>query len=101
MKKKRSKKIGFVLIFLILIILFAIGFLAVKEFDLIPEKKQNVFQLEDECGVFLGQMLHSIKDEGSCETNCEVRCSSTDLKFKKVLFEESRGGCHSCTCYCR
>jgi len=61
-----------------------------------PEK----FELKDECGLILGNLVHQIRSEGECRNKCVNECDVREMDFVKFYFEENLGDCHNCECWC-
>lgn len=113
MRKKRSIKKGpnkkfifsssvlFYLIvfsFVILLLFFYIQFdLGEKFFG--PSDDVS-FNIPDNCGVILGNLLHEIKNEDDCNIRCHNECGLRSLNYNSINFSQGGESCHSCECFC-
>ena len=66
-------------------------------FRLAPQE----FILKDECSVIAGQLIHTIKNAGTCEMKCKINCDSLEMEFYNYEFTKNPGNCHECKCYCK
>ena len=108
-KKKNNKKskkiiIGAIIlilllsvIILILLIQFKIIKYDFKSFALKPE----LFKIEDKCSVIVGQLIHTVNNEGTCMMKCKTECEVRDMKFFNLEFIEIENDCNKCSCYCK
>lgn len=101
MRKKRFfKKILIILgvLFLVLIILLSIN---MKVWKYIEKKEIKTIPLTDKCSVLFDNILHTIKDESSCENYCRSECLTREMKFYNSEFSFNQKGCNICNCYCK
>jgi hypothetical protein len=101
MRRRRffKRKIFVLLILLlVLILLISIDF---KVWKPLEKKEVKMIPLIDRCSVLFNNLLHSIKDESSCENYCMAECSTRDMKFYKSEFSPNLEGCNTCNCYCK
>ena len=99
-KKKFFKKTLIVLeiLILVLIILLAINF---KVWQYVEKKEIKTIPLIDKCSVLFDNILHTIKDEASCENYCRSECLTRKIKFYNSEFSFNEKGCNTCYCYCK
>lgn len=99
-KKKFFKKILIILgvLLLVLILLIAIN---LKVWKYIEKKEVKMIPITDRCSVLFSSILHSIKDESSCENYCRSECLTREMKFYNSEFSFNQEGCHTCNCYCK
>lgn len=90
-KKRNLAAIILVFIFLIAILIFSI-------FNLNTSiREENV---QDNCGIFVGRIFHTIKDAQDCEQQCRVRCDAINLNLRSFKFLARNGSCNECSCKC-
>jgi predicted negative regulator of RcsB-dependent stress response len=99
-KKKFFKKVLIVLgiLFLILVLLIAVNF---KVWTYLEKKEIKMIPLTDKCSVLFSNILHTIKDESSCENYCRAECLARKMQFYKSEFALSQESCNTCNCYCK
>ena len=99
-KKKKSKLIlVFLLIALILLIISLV--FSFQLWNLFKKQKIQKVDIIDECSLFLGEILHQIRDLPDCENACRSECYILDKDFYEVEFQEFQGGCNTCMCSCK
>jgi predicted negative regulator of RcsB-dependent stress response len=101
MKKKKFFKTTLIVLevlFLILILLIAINF---KVWQYVEKKEIKTIPLIDKCSVLFGTILHTIKDESSCENYCRSECLTRKIKFYNSEFTLNQEGCNTCICNCK
>lgn len=105
-KGRRSLIFGLILIILFVsllvlvpILLFQIGLVKNPFTNLHIEPRE--FNVVDECSMIVGNLIHSIQDEGVCEQRCKIDCDVRGLFFYDSEFSESPNDCHKCRCFCR
>ena len=101
MRKKNSFKkilIAFWILIFILIILLLINFKVWKYLD---KKEVKMIPLLDRCSLIFDNLLHSIKDESSCENYCRSECITREMKFYDSEFSLKENSCNICNCYCK
>ncbi len=107
--KKRfiSKKIVIITISVLLIalafILIYLGFeygVLTNPLELI-NKKTKFYSVKDECSLILGNLIHSIKDEGICQAKCKTYCETRELNYQNSEFILKENDCNLCNCYCK
>jgi hypothetical protein len=103
LKTKTSKSI--LIIILILIILLLV--LSVLEF--FPEKipsnsEEKLINIQDKCGIILGNLIHEIRDKEDCDLRCFNECNIQNLEKVKIEFSNTpkeNNSCYQCDCYCK
>lgn len=63
--------------------------------------KSEKFTLNDECSIIVGQLIHTVQDEGACQNKCYSQCQSIDADFVRIEFTERPNNCNLCDCYCK
>ena len=69
-----------------------------------PQEKRPVdksFQIADECGLIMGNLLHTIKNEDACKIKCRAQCMTIELEYGSSFFNESLKSCNTCECNCK
>jgi hypothetical protein len=99
-RRKTYKRILIALgfLFLILIILILIN---MKIWEIFAKKEIKLVVIEDKCSVLFDNLLHSIKDESSCENYCRSECLTRKLSFYDFEFIFKEKSCNICNCYCK
>lgn len=64
-------------------------------------KKEVSFPLNDNCGLMVNMVSHTIGDEDACRIKCMGQCESKDLGFSRVEFRFNAQGCNNCACFCK
>ncbi len=106
-RSKVSKKFLLSIIFCLFVLLILIVPLLLIQLNIIQNpalflsKKVQNFIIKDECSLVVGQLIHNIKDEGSCQLSCITRCNTYKLKYYNSTFKENVGDCNSCDCACK
>ena len=105
-KKFLSKKIVLIsIIILVVLTLFILTYLGF-EYGFLSNpfddfnKKSKLYSVKDECSLILGNLIHSIKDEGICEAKCKIYCQTRELDYKNSEFIAKESDCNICNCYC-
>jgi hypothetical protein len=101
MKKKLHFKKMLVILFVLIIILLILISIELKPWKYFEKKEIKKIMLLDRCSVLFNNILHSIKDESSCENYCRSECSTRKMGFYNSEFELSNEGCNACNCYCK
>ena len=83
-----------------IILTSTLGFVILKP-DINFIKEEKSFDIPDECGIIMGNLIHPIKDEDTCKMKCRAKCSSIDMNLKEIDFTQSINTCNSCKCYCK
>jgi len=101
-KKKILLTIELLLIFLavlVLFLLFQFGFIKnpIKKINLEPE----FFDIKDNCAMIVGQLIHTIDNEVTCELVCKTNCETREMKFYSSEFTEKENDCNGCACFCK
>jgi len=68
--------------------------------DVFRKKEIKMIPLTDKCSVLFSNILHTIKDESSCENYCRAECLARKMHFYKSEFALSQESCNTCNCYC-
>lgn len=84
-----------ILLAITLLILFLIEKRIIKE-----PTEEKLIQLQDECSLVLGNLMHSINSEGECRLRCINTCGISNLEFEKSEFTPNENDCNACNCYC-
>ena len=58
------------------------------------------FEIKDECGLILGNLVHQVRDAGECRIKCVNECDVRDLEFLNFSFVGKLDDCNSCDCWC-
>ncbi|MCX6749903.1 MAG: hypothetical protein NTZ83_00430 [Candidatus Pacearchaeota archaeon] len=102
MKKKKRffKKILIILCVLILILIILIS-INLKMWEHFHKKEIKMIPLLDRCSLLFNNLLHTIKDESSCENYCRSECSTREMEFYNSEFLSKQESCNICNCYCK
>jgi len=108
-KKKHvlHKKTMLVIILFLALFLTILSLILLVQFNFIKnplEKislKERIFEIKDECSLIVGQLIHTIKDESTCEIKCKTNCDAFDMNFQNSEFTEKNEDCHTCKCTCK
>ena len=100
--RKHEKKVtkvyfvlgGFLFLILLGLLLYSSGVFA-------PKGEVVRFEIEDECGVIAGNLVHNVANSGGCKIKCNDNCEIRGLEFYDSEFTLQNGTCHLCDCYCR
>jgi hypothetical protein len=65
------------------------------------KKSEKMEMIQDRCSLFMGNLLHQVKDEPSCRINCRNYCDTEKMDYLRVVFVEYNDKCNLCECYCR
>lgn len=116
MRRKRAKirvirygshknKMTKIFIGISLILLLVILGLVFKEYfykKIFKENKTERFVINDECSVFMDNIIHQIKDDADCNIKCRAECLVRKKEPINHTFKSNFSGpCFSCECYCR
>ncbi|GBE20088.1 hypothetical protein BMS3Abin17_00822 [archaeon BMS3Abin17] len=112
-KKRELKKKAYkldrtrmtILIIILTIFLTTLFLYLLVQFNIISPLKKislgpKLFMLEDECTLVVGKLIHTIKDDNTCEFRCKTNCEVREMLFYKSDFLKNQGDCNECTCYC-
>src|SRR4030043_2327905 len=100
MKKKRAfRKMFFILLALILILILLIS-INLKIWKYLEKREIKMISVPDRCSILFNNLLHSIKDESSCENYCRSECIVREMKYYKIEFTNNLDSCNICNCYC-
>lgn len=88
-------RVCIVLLFLLIFLVF-VGLGGLKK----PQEPE-LFRIKDECSLVMGNLIHSIKDEGECKLRCFNDCGIRRMEYDLSKFREVTNSCNSCDCYCR
>jgi hypothetical protein len=107
--KKKGKKSRLLLtgLIVLLIALIALVGILLLQLGVVDNPFTNLhfqpkeFIIKDECSMIVGNLIHSIQDEGVCEQKCKTDCDVRDMFYYDFEFTEKMGDCHECKCYCR
>jgi len=86
--------VGILVVGLVLLIMSSVGF-----FEKFEEEKY--FDIKDECGIILGNLVHQVRDEGECRLKCVNECDVRGMDFVRFGFEGKIEDCNSCDCWCK
>jgi hypothetical protein len=101
-EKEKRKKIVRILLALGTLLLLLLGGLFFIEKGVFEKPRETQkFTLLDECSLVLGNLLHSINEQGECRLRCKNNCEIRNLNFENSEFREEENNCHTCDCYCR
>lgn len=64
-------------------------------------KEIKLFMINDDCSVYFGRIIHTIKSEGDCKINCNNECDIRKMNFARLDFIEYLDKCNICNCYCK
>ena len=105
-KSKVSKRFISILIILLSAILVIIIPLLLIQIGLIKNplnylpSSPELFTIEDKCSLIVGQLIHNIGDEDSCQQICKSNCEVREMQFYSSEFEKKEEDCNKCNCYC-
>ncbi len=57
--------------------------------------------LEDQCAVIAGRLIHQIRDLPDCELQCKNVCRGEEKEYAASNFTIVEDSCHLCDCYCK
>jgi len=86
--------IGVLVLVLIGLVMFSFGFF--ERFG-----GEEHFDIKDECGIILGNLVHQVRDEGECRLKCVNECDVREMDFVRFEFEGKVEDCNSCDCWCK
>lgn len=104
--KPKKKNLISVIILLSLLILGLILVLLVR-LDLIKNpfyiinRSSQEFVIKDECTLVVGQLIHTIEQEETCELRCKSNCDIRELEYVSHTFTSIDRDCNSCNCVCK
>lgn len=104
---KPSKKIIQISIIILALVLLLLSLFLLVETGIIKNpldrlnSKNKVYNLQDECSLIVGQLIHSIEDENDCQLKCRTNCNVRGETYLYEEFIKSENNCHTCTCSCR
>jgi hypothetical protein len=106
MKKKNKSNTLRILMIITIILIILLIFLVLFQFNFFDvfsniNKEPQMIKVKDECSLIFNQLLHQIKDEGSCKVKCETECSIRQKSYYSSGFLEKNDSCNLCTCYCK
>jgi hypothetical protein len=105
-QRKGTKAIMAVIILLAVLVILLVFFALVQggyvenPLDAFGHVEQK-FDVRDECSMILGNLIHTVNDEGVCEQKCHAQCDVREMEFVRSEFKESLVDCHTCNCYCK
>ena len=99
-RRKFFKKILRVLYILIIVLILLI-LINLKVWENLGKKEVKMIPLIDKCSVLFSNILHTIKDEWSCENYCRAECTTRNMKFYNSEFFPGLETCNTCNCYCK
>jgi hypothetical protein len=101
MKKSKTNTKTYLTIGIVLgiIIISLIAFILLKP-NIKITKKAVSYTIIDECGMAMGNLIHQVKDEGTCKIKCRAKCFSINADYIKIEFKEETKACNECKCYC-
>ncbi len=90
--------VGALLTLAVLLILFGLP----GSFEGVISSKGHVQEIElgDECGMIMGNVMHTIPDDPNCRIKCRAYCSSKKLEYVNSVFNGDGNPCFSCKCLC-
>jgi len=112
-KLKKNKKQVFhkkTMLFLMVILALFLAVLSailLVQFNIIKNplekitQEKRVFNIKDECSLIVGQLIHTIKDDSTCELKCKTNCNSFDMNFDNSEFTAKKEDCNGCECTCK
>jgi predicted lipoprotein with Yx(FWY)xxD motif len=107
-KSKRNRKKIYLAAIIALVVSLAVVFFVMAVDNSIVEnpisqlsKEAVEFSVQDVCSVFAGQILHTIKDDGTCSSACRAECDARSMSYISSEFSEIEGDCNICRCRCR
>jgi hypothetical protein len=103
MKKKKNKKIYWILVFILIILLLSLTYFLLLNFEVFEKisRKEVIFEIKDECSLIMNNIVYQIKDEDICRMMCFNECSIRELTFQKSDFSPVENSCNRCECYCK
>lgn len=102
-----SRKSAKLLIFLlVLLLVFSIFIFLVQQKILRNPfedygKVEQKFSVRDECSLIVGNLIHTIDDEGICEARCKTQCGVREMSFVRSEYKKVEKDCNICDCYCK
>lgn len=84
----------------ILIIVLLIEYRIIENPKELFNKEKLEIVSDDLCSIIGGKIIHTIKDEESCQNKCIVECESSRLKLMEYTFKSEINNCNKCNCYC-
>ncbi len=64
-------------------------------------KVERKFIVKDECSLIVGKLIHTINDEGFCESRCKMHCNVREMSYARFEFRKAENDCNICDCYCK
>lgn len=85
-------------LFLIILVVFEyVNFTSIERIFLKPK----LVELNDECSLIMGNLVHQIRDEDDCNIRCNNQCNLLGLNYKSIEFTKNQNSCNVCNCYCK
>ncbi len=101
MKKKKRLKVILNTLYILTLILILLILIDLKVWKYLDKKEIVEISLQDKCSILFGNVLHTIKDESSCENSCRAECITREMKFYNSKFILSSESCNTCNCQCK
>jgi hypothetical protein len=99
LRHKKQNKFFFVFAAILIIVLTGLVLYSLKIFE--PRVEPIRFDIQDECGQILGNLIHNIQNDGGCKVKCADNCEIRGMEFHNYSFTFQEASCHTCECYCR
>lgn len=99
-KKKFSKKVIIITIFLVLTLLVLLA-IQYEVWNINITKKIKKVEVKDECSIMVGRLIHQISNSDECKLKCLAECDTNKMKLYNSEFLVKNNSCNNCECYCR
>lgn len=104
-RKKPRRFATKILLILIILLSLSLVFLIVFEMNsdlfTISKAEPKTFSIQDQCSVFVGQLIHTLNNEGECVQQCITACDTENMNYDHVSFIQKTSECHQCSCTCK
>jgi hypothetical protein len=97
-------KYFFFVTLILLILLIVLVFVEFVSFSFVGKifSKPHLIEIQDECSLIMGNLVHQIRDENDCSLRCHNECYLDESNYiESIFFQEEGNACHSCDCYCK
>jgi hypothetical protein len=98
--KRKNKKVVRTLFVLAGILVLALILLFMSSFGFFEERQNKYFDIKDECGVVLGNLIHQVRDAGECRVKCVNECGLEEMEIDRYNFVANFTDCNKCECWC-
>ena len=98
--RRKNKLVIKELFFAVAVVSLILVGLILYSFGVFDRSEPQKFEVKDECGQVLGNLIHQIRDAGECRLKCVNECDVRGMEFVRFEFEGKITDCNSCDCWC-